>query len=76
VLLDYRLLLKYHYCLHNRINAATIALPHGSESGLASDVPHLDSHIASGDLAHVESNCGYHVLSELAGLQETKIISK
>lgn len=54
--------------LHDCIDATTVALPHGSESRLAANVPDLNGNIAFGDFTHIETNCGYHILRELTGL--------
>ena len=53
---------------HDGVDAAAVALPHGTEPRLAADVPQLDGHVALGDLAHVEAHRGNHVLVELARL--------
>ncbi|MPC37699.1 hypothetical protein E2C01_031188 [Portunus trituberculatus] len=51
---------------HNGVDPSTVAFPHGSEARLSPDVPHLDGHVALGDLAHVEAHRGDHVLAELS----------
>jgi len=49
------------------IHASAVPLPHGSESWLSSNVPQLDGDVPLGDLPHVESHCGDHVLVEAPG---------
>jgi len=55
--------------VHNRVDATAVTLPHASETGLTADIPQLHGHVALGDLAHVETDGGDHVLGELAVLR-------
>ena len=49
------------------VDAAAVALPHAAETGLAADIPHLDSDVPLSDLLHVEPDGGDHVLLEGPG---------
>ena len=43
---------------HNRIHTATISLPHGTKSRLASEIPALECHMSFLHALHVETDCG------------------
>ena len=62
-------------CLHDGVDSAAIALPHGAEPRLAADVPQLDGHVAFGDLPHVEADSRNHVLTELTRLKKEKSLA-
>ena len=44
------------------VDPSAVALPHGAEPRLTSNVPELDRHISLRDLPHIEAHCWYHVL--------------
>ena len=44
------------------VDAAAVPLPHRTEPRLPANVPQLDGDVPLGDLAHVESHRGNHVL--------------
>ena len=45
------------------VDTPTVALPHGPEPGLPSDVPEFYRDVPLGDLPHVEAHSWYHVLN-------------
>ena len=68
VKIKYKVMKRMNWHLHNGIDSSAIPLPHGSESWLSTNVPHLDCHISLGHLPHIESNCWDHVFTELPRL--------
>lgn len=50
---------------HDRVHAITVALPHGAELGLASDVPYLEYDVSTPDLPEVEGDGRDDVLAPL-----------
>jgi len=56
--------------VHDRVDTTAIALPHGAEARLTTNVPKLDGNITLGNLLHVEAHRGDHVLCILARLNK------
>jgi len=50
--------------IHDGIYTTAITLPHAAESGLTTDIPHLDSNVTLGNLLHVETYSRNHILLE------------
>ncbi len=55
-------------CVQDRVDAATVALPHRAEARLAANVPQLDDDAAARHLAHVEADSWDHVVLERSAL--------